>query len=125
MQEVSAPAPRYTDYGTWLHIEVPPGTTLAKELRSFFKSDVCSRAYSTVAADWQSFVISDPNGFTTALELAKWHFPDIVCLAPERAHSGTSTAAVDAEKGASMSQRTRDWYAETGLTLPDGDEPGF
>lgn len=125
MKEVAEPKAQYTDYGTWLHIEVPAGTTLGKELRSFFKSDVLSRASSTVAEDWQSFVIGDPLGFTTALELARWHFPDIVQIVPETSNFGTSTEAADAEKGASMSQHTRDWYAETGLTLPDGDEPGF
>ena len=125
MKEQSAPAPRYTDYGAWLHIEVPAGSSLAKELRSFFKPDVLSRANSPLAPGWESFVIGDAKGFTTALELARWHFPAIVQVVPETSNIGTSTASADAEKGASIASTTRAWYVQSGIPLPDENEAPF
>lgn len=125
MSAEGEPQAQYTNWGDWLHIEVPKSPALSKELRTFFKYPVLEKALSTLAKGWDSFSIYGPENFTTAIELARFHYPAILAISPEVAQSGTSTASSDAEKGASMAETTREWYVKTGIPLPDDEEPPF
>lgn len=124
MKEVPAPAPRYTVFHNGVQFEVPPGSGLGKELKAFFRPTY-HKALSTLAEGWESLTIGDPLGTATAVELAKYHFPDIVHYVPTEAQSGPSTEAVAALERESMAERTRQWYVDSGIPLPDESEPGF